>query len=82
MKKCFEIIIKDSLTSCFMVHIPAENKAKALKEAEGNGEVISCKEIEWRLGRDCVMESLKKSGFGQTEINLIDRLLSEYHDYF
>lgn len=82
MKKCFELIIKDSLTSCFMVHIPAENAAKAKKYAEGNGEVVSCKEVEWRLGRDCVQKALLKAGFGDTEVALIDRLLSEYHDYF
>ena len=82
MKKCYELIIKDSLTSCFMEHIPAENKAKAMKWAEGNGEVVSCKEVEWRLGRDCILDTLRKSGFGQTELNLIDRLLQDYHDYF
>ena len=81
MKKAYVVYLDDG-TETFKLNIPAENKSKALKYVEGNGQVISCLPSQDRtpenpISLDCVAKALKNASFGQMEIDLITRALHD-----
>ena len=76
MKK-FMVYLDDG-KNCYKVAVPAENKNDAIKFCEGNGEVISVKDVteDYPISLDKVGKALALAQFGGVEIDLILRTLS------
>lgn len=72
------MVYMDDGRDCFKVAVPAKNEKEAHKYVEGNGEVISVKDItkDFPISLDKVAQALKNAQFGQIEIDLITRCLS------
>ena len=77
MKK-FMVYLDDG-RDCYKVAVPAENKKDAIKFCEGNGEVISVKDVteDYPISLDKVGKALALAQFGGVEIDLILRTLSK-----
>ena len=80
MKKMnvYEVILSDR-ESCYKVKVPAFSKKEALEYVQGNGEVEKVTDItgKYTVGVDKVAEALRISRFGQSEIDIITRALTE-----
>lgn len=80
MKKHYVVYLDDG-ENAYKVHIPAESEKKAREYVNGNGDVIAIKQGE-RTG-ECpislglIADALERSHFGQMEIDLITRALSD-----
>ena len=72
------MVYMDDGRECFKVAVPANNEKAARKYVEGNGEVISVKDVteDFPISLDKVVQALKNAQFGQIEIDLITRCLS------
>lgn len=72
------MVYMDDGKSVFKVAIPAKDENSARYYVAGNGEVIAVKDVteEFPISIDKVVDALKKSNFGQIEIDLIQRTLS------
>ena len=71
------IVYMDDGRNCFKVAVPATSEKAARKYVEGNGEVITVKDVtkDFPISLDKVAQALKNAQFGQIEIDLITRCL-------
>ena len=67
----------DDGRDCFKVAVPATSEKAARKYVEGNGEVVTVKDVtkDVPISLDKVAQALKNAQFGQIEIDLITRCL-------
>lgn len=72
----FMVYLEDR-DNCYKVAVPAKNEKEAREYVAGNGEIIAVKDVteEYPINLDKVSCSLRSSGFGDTEIDLIIRTL-------
>lgn len=72
------MVYMDDGRDCFKVAVPAKTEKEARKYVEGNGEVISVKDIttDFPISLEKIADALKMAHFGQIEIDLITRCLS------
>ncbi len=80
MKKMnvYDVYLDDG-REAIKVTVPAENAKAAEKYCEGNGEVIRTRlnpSIQ-NIDLYCLSNTLKNSGWGQMEIDIITRALSQ-----
>ena len=73
------IVYLDDGRDCYKIAVPAKDKKEAVKFCEGNGEVISVKDVtdDVPISLDYVSNALTHAGFGQIEIDFILRTLSK-----
>lgn len=80
MKKHYVVYMEDSI-DVFKLHVPAENEKKAREYVQGNGEVLMVKRgertIETPISMSMIANALQAHHFGQMEIDLITRALSD-----
>lgn len=71
------IVYMDDGRDCFKVAVPATSEKAARKYVEGNGEVVTVKDVtkDVPISLDKVAQALKNAQFGQIEIDLITRCL-------
>lgn len=71
------MVYVDDGRDCYRIAIPAENEKQAIKEAEGNGEIISIKDVteKYPISGYQVVEALRLCGFGTIETDFIIRAL-------
>ncbi len=72
------MVYMDDGRDVYKLAIPAADEAAARKYTEGNGEVISVKDVteDYPISLDKVVEALRLAQFGQAEIDFISRCLS------
>lgn len=72
----FMVYLEDR-DNCYRVEIPAKNEKEAREYVAGNGEVIAVKDVTdiYTISLDKVIDALRVSGFGDTEIAFINRTL-------
>ena len=77
MKKLniYNVYIDDS-EAVYKVVTPAENEEEARARWQGNGEIVTVKEIECPINIEFVHQALAAAGFGQTEQDVITRTLT------
>ena len=62
----------------FKVTVPAFSKKDAKEYVQGNGEVVAIKSSELQdIDLNCLADTLKRSGWGQQEIDVITRALAQ-----
>ena len=62
----------------FKVTVPAFSKRDAKEYVQGNGEVVAIKPSELQdIDLNCLADTLKRSGWGQQEIDVITRALAQ-----
>ena len=62
----------------FKVTVPAFSKKDAKEYVQGNGEVVAIKPSELQdIDLNCLADTLKRSGWGQQEIDVITRALAQ-----
>ena len=77
MKKLnvYDVYLDDG-RDVFKCTIPAENKAAAKRYVTGNGEVVAIKDCALQdIDTNCLADTLRRNGWGQTEIDVIIRTL-------
>lgn len=76
--KVYEIIL-ESGNNVYKEYIPAESAKLAKEYAQGNGEIIRCKESDLypnnSISTEKVANALRQAMFGENEINIISRAL-------
>ena len=77
MKKwtVYSVITEDD-TNAYKFLIPAPDKKSAAQYVEGNGDILCVKETDWDINIDYLASSLRNTGWGQAEIDIITRTLS------
>lgn len=75
--KVYDVYMDDG-RDVFKVVIPAESKQAATKAVAGNGEVVKIRENTTVQNIDCnfLADTLRKDGWGDTEIQVITRTLA------
>lgn len=75
--KVYDVYMDDG-RDVFKVVIPAESKQAATKAVAGNGEVVKIRENAIVQNIDCnkLTDTLRKDGWGDTEIQVITRTLA------
>lgn len=75
--KVYDVYMDDG-RDVFKVVIPAESKQAATKAVSGNGEVVKIRENAMVQNIDCnaLADTLRKDGWGDTEIQVITRTLA------
>ena len=75
MKK-FMVYMEDR-EDVFKVAVPAESEKKAREYVEGNGEVITIKDVtaDYPISNEKVARALEAAGFGKKEMDFITRAL-------
>ena len=64
--------------NAFKVTVPAFSKKDAKEYVQGNGEVVAIKPSELQdIDLNCLADTLKRSGWGQQEIDVITRALAQ-----
>lgn len=64
--------------STFKVTVPAFSKKDAKEYVQGNGDVVAVKPSELQdIDLNCLADTLKRSGWGQQEIDIIVRALAQ-----
>lgn len=62
----------------FKVTVPAFSKKDAKEYVQGNGEVVAIKPSELQdIDLNCLADTLRRSGWGQQEIDVITRALAQ-----
>ena len=62
----------------FKVTVPAFSKKDAKEYVQGNGEVVAIKPSELQdIDLNCLADTLKRSGWGQKEVDIITRALAQ-----
>lgn len=78
--KIYEIILESGNDIC-KVFVPAENAKKARIYVQGNGEVVRIKEsAEYtnnKISIDAIEDALRVGGFGDIEVTIITRALTQ-----
>ena len=77
MKKYF--VYMEDRDYVFKAAIPAESEKKAREYVQGNGEVITVKDVtnDFPIDADKVAQALKAYGFGEHETDFVVRALRE-----
>lgn len=77
-KKIFEVIF-ESGKDVFKEYIPCKTKKEAEKWIQGNGDIVRIKEYKLNdsISLDKILDALKASKFGEIEIDIISRALSD-----
>ena len=72
------LVYMDDGTDVLKIAVPAKSKTAAEKFCEGNGEIITVKDItaETPISAEAVICALKERNFGEIEIDLIVRTLT------
>ena len=75
--KIYEVYMDDG-RDCFKVTVPAQTKQGAIDYVNGNGEIIAIRESESLkdIDVDCLTDTLLKTGWGRSEIDVITSLIS------
>lgn len=61
----------------FKCVIPAESKAAAKRYVAGNGDVVAIKDcLVQDIDLNCLADTLRRSGWGRAEIDIITRALT------
>ena len=68
-------VITETATEAYKMLVPAPDKKTAIDYVEGNGEVVSCKVTDWDIDVEFLAETLARTGWGQSEIDIITRTL-------
>lgn len=64
--------------STFKVTVPAFSKKDAKEYVQGNGDVVAVKPSELQdIDLNCLADTLKRSGWGQQEVDIIVRALAQ-----
>lgn len=64
--------------STFKVTVPAFSKKDAKGYVQGNGDVVAVKPSELQdIDLNCLADTLKRSGWGQQEVDVITRALAQ-----
>ena len=64
--------------STFKVTVPAFSKKDAKEYVQGNGDVVAVKPSELQdIDLNCLADTLKRSGWGQQEDDVITRALAQ-----
>ena len=64
--------------STFKVTVPAFSKKDAKEYVQGNGDVVAVKPSELQdIDLNCLADTLKRSGWGQKEVDIITRALAQ-----
>ena len=64
--------------STFKVTVPAFSKKDAKEYVQGNGDVVAVKPSELQdIDLNCLADTLKRSGWGQKEVDVITRALAQ-----
>lgn len=72
------MIYMDDGHSTFKVTVPAFSKKDAKEYVQGNGDVVAVKPSELQdIDLNCLADTLKRSGWGQQEIDIIVRALAQ-----
>ena len=68
----------DDGEATYKVTVPAFSKKDAKAQVEGNGEVVAIKPSELQdIDLNCLADTLKRSGWGQKEVDIITRALAQ-----
>ena len=68
----------DDGEATYKVTVPAFSKKDAKAYVEGNGEVEENKQSELQdIDLNCLADTLKRSGWGQQEVDVITRALAQ-----
>lgn len=71
-------VYMDDGHNTFKVTVPAFSKKDAKEYVQGNGEVVAIKPSELQdIDLNCLADTLKRSGWGQQEIDVITRALAQ-----
>ena len=71
-------IYMDDGHNTFKVTVPAFSKKDAKEYVEGNGEVVAIKPSELQdINLNCLADTLRRSGWGQQEVDVITRALAQ-----
>lgn len=73
LKKYF--VYLDDGENCYKLAVPAIDEDHAKKFAEGNGEIISIKEVDFPIYTERVAIALENAGFTEHEKDFILRTL-------
>lgn len=76
--KIYDVYVDDG-KDVFKIVIPAESQKKAEQYVMGNGEIIKSRlnpDIQ-NIDINCLADTLKRNDWGQEEINIITRCLSQ-----
>lgn len=64
--------------STFKVTVPATSVKSAKEYVQGNGDVVAVKSSELQdIDLNCLADTLKRSGWGQQEVDVITRALAQ-----
>lgn len=79
MKMKKYMVYLDDGQDVFKCAIPAKDEQSAREYVKGNGEVIAVKDVtsDYPISAEKVGEALKKSGFGEYEMDLVTRALQQ-----
>ena len=77
MKK-FAVYLEDR-AGVYKIAVPAENEKAARKYVEGNGEIITVKDVteEYPISAGYIADALTAYGFGEFEKDLVVRALQD-----
>ena len=79
MKKMsvFDLYMDDG-EATHKVTVPAFSKKAAAEYVQGNGDVVAIKPSELQdIDLNCLADTLKRSGWGQKEVDIITRALAQ-----
>lgn len=73
----YMVYMDDGFDGCFKAAVPAKSQKEALEFVQGNGEVVAIKDVteDYHISESCVLDALRKSGFGSAEQMYIVRAL-------
>lgn len=76
-KKVYKVYMEDTVTDeCYKVIVPAYSEEEAIEFVSGNGDVISIKETsDYPISESKLFDTLKSSGYGKVETEIITRAL-------
>ena len=78
--KKFEVILDDG-SNVLRIHTVGESAKSVSKTLEGNGEIVRIKEVPDILPSAAIVrDTLKNSGYGDAECDIVYRLLYQYLD--
>ena len=68
-------VITEDMTQAYKMLIPAPDAKTAKEYAQGNGDLVSCKETDWTIDVGYLADCLARNHYGQAEIDIITRVL-------
>lgn len=79
MKKLYKVIFEDTY-NVYRAYIPADNKEAAEAYVQGNGDIISIKDVteDFPIDLDHLSRTLSNAGYGKPEMDTIIRIMQTY----